>query len=172
MTAGTRQQTECPSLPPHCRLLIARRAPPASPLAALLFYRPLSPSDRWKTLTRHSYLHILPRRLCKIRILASSSSAMVRADCCRCSGAFSAGLSYPFMNAGRVEQSQPHCRVTSGPVHSGAFKPSDKYQASSIFAACVGLYFSLEMVGGLRGLKVSLCRCLLCNDRAREELIL
>lgn len=119
----------CLPLPPHCRLLIARRAPPASLLAcsADLFPR----SHRWKTTSRHSNLHILPRRLCKVRILASSSSAMARADCCRCPRAFSAGLSYPFMNVGRVEESQSHCRVTSGPVHAGAANQSEKYRASS-----------------------------------------
>jgi len=52
----------------------------------------------WDTSACRSDLHILPRRLCTIRILASSSSAMVRADCCCCSGAFRAGLSYPFLS--------------------------------------------------------------------------
>lgn len=66
------------------------------------------------------HLHILPRRLCKIRTVASSSSAMVRADCYRCSGAFSAGLSHPFMSAGGEEESQPRCRVTAAPAHTAA----------------------------------------------------
>lgn len=51
----------------------------------------LSPRERRQTVTGHSNLHILPLRLCKIRIVASSSSAMVQADCCCCSGTFSAG---------------------------------------------------------------------------------
>lgn len=89
------------SLPSLSRLLIAHRTPPGLRLTALDLLPPLTLCETLKTSV---HLHILPRRLCKIRILASSSSAMVRADFCRCSGAFRAGLSYPFMNAGRVEK--------------------------------------------------------------------
>lgn len=110
----------------------------------------LPPVRDGKTSARRSDLHIFPRRLCKIRILASSSSAMVRADCCRCSGAFSAGLSYPFMNAGRVEESQPHCRVTAGPVHTHCCPETFGEISSSRKspAPC----FNLEMVGAFQGI--------------------
>ena len=104
-----------PPLPPRRRRhaaplrlppLAARRAASADLSLPLSLSLSLPRTRRGirKTSGRQSNLHIFPRRLCKIRILASSSSAMVRAGCRRCSGAFSAGLSYPFMNAGRARR--------------------------------------------------------------------
>lgn len=70
------------------------------------------------------------------------------------------------MNAGRVEESQPHCRVTSGPVHAWCLETFG--EISSFLksrAAYIGLYFSLEMVGVLRGLKGSLVLLLIMQRR-------
>lgn len=70
---ASRLADESPTLPSHYRQFVEHRTPPRS----AVLYKRLSPGV-CDTATRQSDLHILPRRLCKIRILASSSSAMVQ----------------------------------------------------------------------------------------------
>ena len=99
-------QTDEVSAPPVSS--VDNTAPLLFPCSSFgLFYHLFYTTDRLNVFLN---LHIFPRRLCKTRILTSSSSAMVWCDC-RCSlGTFNDVLSYPFMNASR--RASPYQIVT------------------------------------------------------------
>ncbi|MEQ2256381.1 hypothetical protein ILYODFUR_023632 [Ilyodon furcidens] len=102
---------------------------------------------------------------------------MVSADCCcRCSGAFSALLSYPFMNASRVEESQSHRGVTLTLVKK---KPEKKKKTRCFLKKHLAKYNTSPEVGvtffcnvpfrvPLRGVKVSERSDSLCNSSSEN----